>query len=160
MAPAAKDLVDMNDAALMELHTAVLREIDRRRVLAEAQARQAEIAAQYAAAVANEPARDIASLPEGAVIGPGGRVTVNGVEYVNTSGAFLCPRAAGPDRYPQGWKQTTPPPAGTAPAWAAGTTYAVGARATYQGTVYKCLQAHTSQADWTPPAVPALWAPA
>lgn len=102
MAPAAKDLVDMNDAALMELHTAVLREIDRRRVLAEAQARQAEIAAQYAAAVANEPARDIASLPEGAVIGPGGRVIVNGTEYTNVSGAFLCPRAAGPDRYPPG----------------------------------------------------------
>jgi hypothetical protein len=25
------------------------------------------------------------------------------------------------------------------------------------GFTYKCLQAHTSQADWTPPAVPALW---
>lgn len=29
---------------------------------------------------------------------------------------------------------------------------------TYEGTEYRCLQSHTSQAGWTPPAVPALWA--
>lgn len=25
------------------------------------------------------------------------------------------------------------------------------------GILYKCVQAHTSQADWTPDAAPALW---
>ena len=27
----------------------------------------------------------------------------------------------------------------------------------YEGTLYKCVQGHTSQADWTPPVTPALW---
>ena len=43
------------------------------------------------------------------------------------------------------------------PAWAVGKAYAVNDRAQYNGTLYKCVQAHTSQADWTPDATPALW---
>ena len=35
--------------------------------------------------------------------------------------------------------------------------YAIGALVTYQGSEYKCIQAHTSQAGWTPAAVPSLW---
>lgn len=45
----------------------------------------------------------------------------------------------------------------TTPAWAVGVAYAVGARVTYQGGVYACRQAHTSQVDWPPAATPALW---
>ena len=43
------------------------------------------------------------------------------------------------------------------PAWVVGKAYAVNDRAQYNGTLYKCIQAHTSQADWTPSATPALW---
>ena len=43
------------------------------------------------------------------------------------------------------------------PAWVAGKAYAVNDRAQYNGTLYKCIQAHTSQADWAPDATPALW---
>lgn len=43
------------------------------------------------------------------------------------------------------------------PAWAEGIAYAVGQRIQYGGKLYKCVQAHTSQADWTPAATPALW---
>lgn len=43
------------------------------------------------------------------------------------------------------------------PAWVVGKSYAVGDRAQYNGTLYKCIQAHTSQADWMPSATPALW---
>jgi len=43
------------------------------------------------------------------------------------------------------------------PEWETGTAYAVGDRRQYGGLLYRCVQAHTSQADWTPPAVPALW---
>ena len=43
------------------------------------------------------------------------------------------------------------------PMWAIGRAYATGDRAQYGGTLYKCVQAHTSQADWTPDATPALW---
>lgn len=43
------------------------------------------------------------------------------------------------------------------PAWVVGKAYAVGDRAQYNGTLYKCIQAHTSQTDWMPSATPALW---
>lgn len=43
------------------------------------------------------------------------------------------------------------------PVWETETTYAVGDRRQYDGLLYRCVQAHTSQDDWTPPAVPALW---
>lgn len=43
------------------------------------------------------------------------------------------------------------------PAWVVGKAYAVNDRAQYNGTLYKCVQAHTSQADWTPDVTQALW---
>ena len=43
------------------------------------------------------------------------------------------------------------------PTWAVGKAYAVDDRAQYNGTLYKCVQAHTSQSDWMPSATPALW---
>lgn len=43
------------------------------------------------------------------------------------------------------------------PAWAVGVEYAAAARARYDGKLYRCEQAHTSQAGWEPPATPALW---
>lgn len=36
--------------------------------------------------------------------------------------------------------------------------YAVGDRVRFDGTLYKVLQAHTSQEDWTPEAAPSLFA--
>ena len=44
------------------------------------------------------------------------------------------------------------------PQWATDTDYAAGFKVQYNGTLYKCLTAHTSQADWTPDAAPSLWA--
>jgi chitinase len=44
-----------------------------------------------------------------------------------------------------------------APAWAPNTAYAVNQLASYGGSDYKCLQAHTSLTGWEPPNVPALW---
>lgn len=43
------------------------------------------------------------------------------------------------------------------PEWQTDTAYSVGVRVRYDGTLYKCVQAHTSQSDWTPDVVPALW---
>lgn len=43
------------------------------------------------------------------------------------------------------------------PMWKTATEHDVGVRVQYEGTLYKCIQAHTSQADWTPDATPALW---
>lgn len=41
--------------------------------------------------------------------------------------------------------------------WIAGEQVYVGTRRTYDGAEYQCIQAHVTQADWTPPTVPALW---
>ena len=43
------------------------------------------------------------------------------------------------------------------PAWAIGKAYATDERIRYGEKLYRCVQAHTSQADWTPDATPALW---
>lgn len=42
--------------------------------------------------------------------------------------------------------------------WATDTEYAVDKRVRYNGTLYKCLQSHTSQGTWTPTDAPSLWA--
>ena len=44
------------------------------------------------------------------------------------------------------------------PAWVSGKNYAADERVKYDGSLYKCLQEHTSQDDWTPTAAPSLWA--
>ncbi|NUW37765.1 fibronectin type III domain-containing protein [Nonomuraea sp. SMC257] len=43
--------------------------------------------------------------------------------------------------------------------WAPNVAYATGARVTYNGVTYECIQGHTSQTGWEPPNVPALWKP-
>ena len=42
--------------------------------------------------------------------------------------------------------------------WDASAVYEVGDRVRYEGILYKCLIAHTAQADWTPIAAPSIWA--
>lgn len=49
------------------------------------------------------------------------------------------------------------------PVWSDGVAYSVGAFVTYgengvgDPQLYKCVQAHTSQSDWTPGGTPSLW---
>ena len=43
------------------------------------------------------------------------------------------------------------------PVWAVGVAYAVDERIRYGEKLYRVVQAHTSQADWTPDATPALF---
>ena len=43
------------------------------------------------------------------------------------------------------------------PEWEAGKAYAQNDRVLYNGKLYKVVQAHISQADWTPDATPALF---
>lgn len=59
-----------------------------------------------------------------------------------------------PPNTPALWQNMT-----VSPYWTVGVAYVVNQVIIYQpnGLSYKCLQAHTSQAGWTPPAVPALW---
>lgn len=41
--------------------------------------------------------------------------------------------------------------------WQYSKAYSVGDRVQYNSTLYRCVQAHTSQNDWTPDVTPALW---
>ena len=41
--------------------------------------------------------------------------------------------------------------------WQSDTDYAVDVRVRYADKLYRCVQAHHSQTDWTPDATPALW---
>ena len=43
------------------------------------------------------------------------------------------------------------------PAWSDGKAYTADERVRYGGKLYRCVQAHTSQSDWTPDVTPALW---
>lgn len=44
------------------------------------------------------------------------------------------------------------------PEWKAGVEYKVGDRFAYNGKLYRCVQAHTSQEDWSPDSAASLWA--
>ena len=41
--------------------------------------------------------------------------------------------------------------------WKTNTPYAIDDRVKFEDVLYKCVQAHTSQDDWTPDLTPALW---
>lgn len=43
------------------------------------------------------------------------------------------------------------------PFWSTDTEYAIGDKRQYNGLLYRCVQAHTSQADWTPDVAVSLW---
>lgn len=43
------------------------------------------------------------------------------------------------------------------PMWKADGAYTTGDRVQYDGKLYKCLQSHTAQADWTPDTAVSLW---
>lgn len=45
------------------------------------------------------------------------------------------------------------------PAWKTDTAYELGVRVRYEDQLYRCEQAHTSQADWTPDVTRNLWTP-
>lgn len=44
------------------------------------------------------------------------------------------------------------------PNWTTDIPYDVDFKVRYNGELYKCLQAHTSQETWTPTDAPSLWA--
>lgn len=44
------------------------------------------------------------------------------------------------------------------PVWSIGISVSVNDRYQYNNKLYKCVQSHTTQADWTPDKTPALWA--
>lgn len=43
------------------------------------------------------------------------------------------------------------------PLWKLNQTYELNMRVRFMDKLYKCVQQHTSQSDWTPDITPALW---
>lgn len=43
------------------------------------------------------------------------------------------------------------------PSWKTDTDYGIGNRRQYNGILWKCIQAHHSQDDWTPDVAVSLW---
>jgi hypothetical protein len=80
----------------------------------------------------------------------GAKVTYGGYTWQNTIAANVWQPGV------TGWTNLTPP---VSPNWSYPVAYKVNDLVIYtpNGFTYKCLQAHTSQAGWNPPAVPALW---
>lgn len=102
---------------------------------------------------------------EGRVWKPGLAMQVGDVY---TYGAFLwrCLQAHTtqgdwpPDVVPALWRKVEVISETEVRVWQAGVDYAVGDELAYpdaDGSFFTCLQAHTSQAGWEPPNVPALW---
>lgn len=149
------DLGDVSDEEWPGFYVAVLRENGRRETLRTARERAEQAARDYEAAVAGAPAVEATG---GAVVGPGGRTVVDGVVWVNTSGAWLSPVAAGPGAYPVWWRLEDPPVVEDNLPWTPGAPVVAGDLRTYGGSVWRCVQGHTPQTGWEPPGVPALWA--
>lgn len=76
--------------------------------------------------------------------------TFDGQEYVSTINYNVWT----PAEYSRGWRPLEAVPEGQ---WAPDIKVEVGAVYTFEGGDYVALIGHTTQTDWTPPAVPALF---
>jgi hypothetical protein len=95
----------------------------------------------------------LAATPGPAVTPP----TTTPTTAPTTTPPTTTPPTTTPTTAPTTTPPTTSPTSPSAAAWAAGVSYQVGDLVTYAGLSYSCRQAHTSQAGWEPPNVPALW---
>lgn len=139
----------LDDEQLAEIVSTVMGET-RRRERKDRARQEADRAAQdYAEAVADESATEYET---GQVIGPGEKVIENGIEFVNTSKAWL---SVGPADYPLGYERTETPE-DVAP-FQPGESVETGDLREYEGTIYEVLQAHTTAAHWSPDEAHSLW---
>ncbi len=153
------DFQSLTDEEMDAVYERFQVEFLRRQKKREAENLAREAALMYSESVKDDEPLDVETLNIATTIGPSGRVLIDGKVWKNVSDAWLSPFTAGPDQYPQGWaRDDIPRGEETVPAWRAGVEYKTGDEATFENTVFKCIQAHTAQAGWEPSNVPALWA--
>lgn len=145
---------ELSDSELAELEHAVEGEVARRSQLDAIPEQVAQLNQQYERGQENADAVPFEPVPHFGH-GPGTVVIWDGDEHKNISGAWLT---ASPADYPLGWAQQTGLP-DDVPQWGPGIDVTAGDLLEYQGTVYRILQAHTTQENWLPDALPALYAP-
>lgn len=129
-APTQKDVEALSYEDLFNLYHLVKAELEKKRLVREAEIQLKDLTERYKAAVSDDPAKKLDSVAKDETVGPGQKLIIDGVEWTNSSGAFLSPHTAGPSQYPQGWQRTgasTPNPAAV-PLWKIDTQYKVGGR--------------------------------
>ena len=154
---------ELSDSELAQLYTEVVAETDRRQAVAVAEQGLVEAIefVQNAHGVIHVQGAPY-SQPTGAhdaytlgneVTHDGGlwrsRWAVNVWEPGTVDGAW--------DRIGDAPDEPAPVPVDDYPAWAPNISVSVGDVYTHNGVAYSAVQAHTTQAGWEPPAVPALW---
>ena len=155
------DLTDRDtwtDDDLNKLRIAVLTEQETRALLANAPSQIEALASRVEQHNQDQPPTPWDELVMVDRVAPGQRVIwTDGNIWRNASRAYL-PITATPATYPLGWTQETGLP-DEIDVWAPGVAYAADKLLDFEGTIYRVIQAHTSQAGWLPPNVPALYAP-
>ena len=159
------DVTTLDDGALEALRQEIVVEQARRLVLADGERIVEQVSAEYANAVTDLPPEDWAAITARTDrVGPGVRVTLDGIEYRNKSGTWL-PISAGPGQDPASiwWERVTPVDPGTTyPEWSPDEQYGPatpGIRdepsiVTRNGRVYEALAEHGAAyaGTWGPPA--------
>ena len=104
------DVTTLDDTALEALRQEIVTEQARRLVLADGERIVSEVLEAYESAVTDIPPEGWTALTARADrVGPGVRVTLDGIEYRNKSGTWL-PISAGPDKDTASiwWERLTP----------------------------------------------------
>lgn len=171
-----EDLATLTNSELDELYLACIREDERRRATIT-YLQQTLPSSQQQPLQESTPNGDPSQTAE--FIQPtgthdayniGALVSFKGTIYES----LLAANVWSPTAYPRGWlkhepdqnsnnQKSEPEPEAEAdlilPVWASGLPVQSGEKYVYENQTFEVLQAHTTQADWTPPATPALWKP-
>ena len=148
------DLTVLTDAELDDLRRDIGAERERRLLVDTAAAQVAAITARYEAAVGDMPPVPIEQVAESGAVAPGRAMIRDGIEWVNVSGGWLSPWAAGPDVFGRGWRRRDqPPPNPDSPVeWVEGLAVAVGDLVSEGGVQFRARVAHTTHQGWRPSA--------
>lgn len=158
------DLTTYSDDDLATLRVQIQAETERRQLISSAPARMSQINADCLGAQGISDGDPWAQPTDATNAYPADwTVTYGGATWRSLIPANTA--KPGDTNDPQNyrwWQNTSTPPPGPQPGQPAqwdgnGHAYSVGDLVAYQGSNYKCLQAHSSQPGWTPSAVPALW---
>lgn len=153
-------LQGLSDGELNGLYQDVMVEFARRDALRAAHEAVVKAAQDFADAVRDEPAKDVAKLDLSATVGPGERVLVDGVAWKNVSGQWLSPFTQGPKEFWRGWMKCDSDGkviVGEHKPWTAGMHIGEGDQCQHVGRVWRCLQEHDSSNELAPDKAPALW---
>ena len=154
------NLALLSDAELSTLYGDVMQELARRDAIRVSLESARRAAADYEAAVKRSPAKDFKDLALDALIGPGERIMLNGVEYKNVSGQWLSPHAQGPVGFWRGWVKCDGKGnvvIGDHKPWSAGMHVSEGDQCQHVGRVWRCLKKHDTSNELAPDKAPALW---